>query len=337
MKKSYLIMFVALFMSLYGSIEAQTFLKKELKVENRSKDGFEYKWYLYTYLRGRDTLYAAFDLNGKRITPNSKKNIPVYCGGGIFMCQSNKTDGWGTDYKNIIKIGYNIRGENVFPESLGVTYIYYGGDGFFKLIKRNDYGKQTEALYYANGECLIPFSMGYTLVAYYNDRRCIMGTYTGAAGEIVESHTYSLDGKYYAIGKYYKSGSYSKTSWYDLSDPKELELFNKHKRPAPYAPSAVSGTLQPTPHSEEGSATRQPERRTEPTPQPQPQPRQPQPMQVWVPCACSNQGHAGQCGTCFGSGSLGTGSNPRQCWNCGGSGKCTMCAGQGGHNEIQYR
>ena len=87
---------------------------------------------------------------------------------------------------------------------------------------------------------------------------------------------------------------------------------------------------EPTPQSEKKNEPT-------PTPQPQPQPRQPQPMQVWVPCACSAQGHAGQCGTCLGSGWLGTGSNPRQCWNCGGSGKCTMCAGQGGHNEIQYR
>ena len=336
MKKSYLIMFVALFMSLYGSIEAQTFLKKELKVENRSEDGFEYKWYLYTYLRGRDTLYAAFDLNGKRITPNSmyvnkhRGDIPYYSGGGIFVLLSNKYDGWS----RFVDVGYNTRGELVFPESLMALHISYEGKGLVNVVKRSDYGTFISALYNVKGESIIPFSMGYKLISVYPKDGNIWCEIADANGKTIEQHTYSLDGKYYAIGEY-RYGKYDRTGVYRLSDPDELELFNKYKRPAPYAPSALSDTPQPTPWPEESPAARQPERRTEPTPQPQP--RQLQPMQVWVPCACSNQGYAGQCGTCLGLGWLGTGSNPRQCWNCGGSGKCTMCAGQGGHNEIQYR
>lgn len=65
------LMFVVFFIPVQG----QRLLKKELITNNYEKDGFEYKWYRYMYLQGRDTLYAAFDLNGQRITPNIKKGF----------------------------------------------------------------------------------------------------------------------------------------------------------------------------------------------------------------------------------------------------------------------
>ena len=77
--------------------QAQKLIKKELQTENNEKDGFQYQWNRYTYLQGKDTLDAAFDLNNKRITPNGYrkyekgKGIPGvrYVGGGRFSGSRN--------------------------------------------------------------------------------------------------------------------------------------------------------------------------------------------------------------------------------------------------------
>ena len=182
------LMFVVFFIPVQG----QRLLKKELITNNYEKDGFEYKWYRYMYLQGRDTLYAAFDLNGQRITPNIKKDSPYYTGGGMFIWRNGGKDSWG----NLIYIGYNLKGEKIFSESLEATFVFYSGDGVFILSKRNDYGREINAVFNSRGECLIPFSMGYNFIAYYPEMMCFWCSYKDASGSEIECHTYSADVRY---------------------------------------------------------------------------------------------------------------------------------------------
>jgi hypothetical protein len=145
--------------------QAQKLIKKELQTENNEKDGFQYQWNRYTYLQGKDTLDAAFDLNNKRITPNGYRKYEKekvyqgvrYVGGGRFQVYSKNTDAFG----NMLISGYNVKGECVLPETV-YTSIFYVGDGFFDLTTRNELGKQVAGLYDYNGNCIIPESKGFT-------------------------------------------------------------------------------------------------------------------------------------------------------------------------------
>ncbi|MBO7489432.1 MAG: hypothetical protein J6T88_04050 [Bacteroidales bacterium] len=230
---------------------AQTprFLKKELKESPdyvQKKDGFVYKWYQYSYLLGEDTVYAAFDINGKRITPNSewiysKKHSgakPRYVGGGIFEVLTNINIKSDTLEWNIVK-GYNTKGTIIFPASLKTDFISYSGDGFFVLNYRiiGKYHKDgllfcTKAVYDSNGKCIIPNSLGYNLILYFPEKKIFVCWYADEDYKTDFYRTYTLDGQYFAEGKFTPYGSYSAKSWYNLTEPDDLALFEKHKFPA---------------------------------------------------------------------------------------------------------
>ncbi|MBR6843687.1 MAG: hypothetical protein IKM79_01170 [Bacteroidales bacterium] len=332
MKHIKVLLAFALILTVTMPLQAQKFLKKELKIENEEKDGFEFRWYCYSYLQGQDTLYAAYTLNGDRITPictaigkQHRGCEPWYCGGGIFMYTTEKRNAFG----DILRVGYNLRGEIVFPEDLEATFILYSGDGKFWLEHKTDYGRRIESAYDVNGNCLIPAGLEYNWIGYCPQYNCFWCDYKDASGNKTAGFTYTTDGKYFAEGEYSSSGNYNPTGHYNLSDPKERAIFDKHKKPNPYISTGRSTHTQQQQPVQQQQAQQQ-----QPTPPPQPQPRQPQPMQVWVPCfSC---GGSGQCHICLGGGTSLTNHNSR-CYLCSGTGRCTHCAGQGGHNEIQYR
>lgn len=308
--------------------QAQKLIKKELQTENKEEDGFVYRWYLYTYLSGQDTLYAAFDLAGNRITPNSDYILtnthrgfkPHYCGGGMFMYRMKKKDATGEYY--YIFTGYNMKGELIFPESMDLTFIFYEGDDIFKVYKSVDSEGLIEAAYNSRGEYIIPFSVGCDYISWNGDYNRFWCKIKSGSDEI--HYTYTRDGQYFAEG------------YYNLNDPKELEKFNQHKRRAPWSNSRLtSGSSSTTARSSYQEPSSSSTTTNTSTNNSQTQTRQPQPMQVWVPCYMCHG--SGQCQTCMGQGWLGTATNPRKCWNCGGTGKCTTCGGHAGHNEIQYR
>lgn len=333
-----LLAFAAL-LSVTLPLQAQKFLKKELRIENEEEDGFEFRWYLYSYLQGQDTLYAAFTLTGDRITPNSARvdkyhhgYYPFYCGGGIFKCDVNTII---CGY--VLCEGYNLQGQLVFPSELEFTSVHYEGDGIIILSRPLDYNqdildrRRIDAAYDDKGKCLIPAGLEYNWIAYYPEKKCFWCDYEDVSGNKTACFTYTADGKYFAEGYYYSSGRYDPTSHYDLSNPEERAIFDKHKKPNPYITTNTN-----TPAHPQQPAQQQQVQQQQPTPQPQPQPRQPQPMQVWVPCYGCNG--SGQCHICGGLGWNYTSYDSHAtCTICGGNGKCNMCAGHGGHNEIQYR
>ena len=224
--------------------QAQKLIKKELRTENDEKDGFEYRWYLYTYLSGQDTLYAAFDMDGNRITPNSsyidnkhRGYKPYYCGGGMFMCKMKKKDATG-EYN--ICTGYNVKGELIFPESMELSFIHYRGDEIFIVTKGAEIhsGREIWAAYNSRGEYIIPFSVGYNWIGWYGGFNCFWCKIKSGSDDI--EYTYTRDGQYFAEGKYDRSGSYDKKSHYLLNDPEELAIFNQHKRRATWNNSKLS-------------------------------------------------------------------------------------------------
>lgn len=236
-------------LSFAANAQTPRFLKKELKESPdyvQKKDGFVYKWYQYSYLLGEDTVYAAFDINGKRITPNSewiysKKHSgakPRYVGGGIFEVLTNINIKSDTLEWNIVK-GYNTKGTIIFPASLKTDFISYSGDGFFVLNYRiiGKYHKDgllfcTKAVYDSNGKCIIPNSLGYNLILYFPEKKIFVCWYADEDYKTDFYRTYTLDGQYFAEGKFTPYGSYSAKSWYNLTEPDDLALFEKHKFPA---------------------------------------------------------------------------------------------------------
>ena len=230
-------------LSFAANAQTPRFLKKELKESPnyiQETDGFVYKWYQYSYLLGEDTVFAAFDINGKRITPNSewiyKKDHsgyePRYVGGGIFDMIAktvNKTDNgeW------LVVKGYNTKGVLVFPPSLKASYIYYAGDGLFTLTHhidgRNAYGNGRTAYsaYNSAGKCIVPDTLEYSHISCYPSHFICDGNNKDFC------RTYTPDGKYFAEG-YFSSynGKYDATRWYNLTEPDDLALFEKHKFPA---------------------------------------------------------------------------------------------------------
>ena len=240
--KTKILLIALLCLAFAANAQTPRFLKKELKESPnyiQEKDGFVYKWYQYSYLLGEDTVFAAFDINGKRITPNSewiyKKDHsgyePRYVGGGIFDMIAktvNKTDNgeW------IVVKGYNTKGVLVFPPSLKASYISYFGDGLFTLTHHIDgrnadgNGRTAYSAYNSAGKCIVPDTLEYSYISCYPSHiKC-----DGKNKDFCR--TYTPDGKYFAEGYFYSNGSYNATMWYVLSDPKELPLFEKHKFPA---------------------------------------------------------------------------------------------------------
>lgn len=170
-------------------LQAQKLIKKELQTENNDKDGFQYQWNKYTYVLGKDTLEAAYDKNGKRITPNGYRKgrgYPGirYTGGGRFQVKSKKEDAFG----NLLISGYNVKGECVLPETI-YTYMFYEGDGLFSLTTHDELGKMMVGLYDYKGNCIIPESKGF--IYFY------LGYEDFIKGEIDDNHAalFDLNGK----------------------------------------------------------------------------------------------------------------------------------------------
>ncbi len=359
MKKIILLFPLLLALIVPNCVDAQRLIGKELMMEDPSiyKDDKIYQWVRYTYVMGTDTLYAAFDINGKRITPNTK--WVYYCGGGVFEVNSKKKNKFG----GYIVSGYDTDGKCIFPltltELLGCSSISHIGYGLFELTTRIAEKKFVHSLYNKNGECLIPKEMGFIYVTIDSEDdlkyiECFIeknssGKYIHAAydfdGKVMMPKSWGYTRIYYSEGywncvdasgnnvtyskdlKYVADGYYSKDY---------ASKFNQNKRSNPnyngpynfnpnYRPSSNSYTPQ------------QPQ-----TQQPQQQQtirieRDPVPMQVWKQClGC---GGSGQCQTCNGQGwRFLTNSQPHaQCITCGGNGRCNMYAGQGGHYEVEYK
>lgn len=162
--KSIRVLLLVMAALLYVPLQAQKLIKKELQTENETEDGFQYQWNKYTYILGKDTLDAAFDMNGKRITPNGYRKYEKgkaypgvrYTGGGRFQVYSKNTDAFG----NRLISGYNVKGECVLPET-HFTFMSYLGHGFFALSTRNELGKEVSGVYDYKGNCIIPESKGF--------------------------------------------------------------------------------------------------------------------------------------------------------------------------------
>lgn len=355
-------------------VDAQRLIGKELKSSDPSlyNDDKVYQWVRYTYVMGTDTLDAAFDINGKRITPNGYRPKKVryykgvdYCGDGVFEVYSKKKDKFG----NAIVSGYDTDGKCIFPltlmELLDCSSISYIGYGLFELITKFA-EKNVYSLYNKKGECLIPKEMGFIYVTIESEDdlkyiECFIEK--NSSGKHIHA-AYDLDGKvvmpkslgytyiYYSEGYWNcddasgNSVTYSKDLKYvadGFYSKKNASEFNQKKRSNPnyngpynfnpnYRPSSNSYTPQQP-------QTQQPQQQTQ---QPQQQQtirieRDPVPMQVWK--SCYGCGGSGQCQTCYGQGwRFLTNSQPHaQCITCGGNGRCNMCAGQGGHYKVEYK
>lgn len=174
------LMLVAVFSM--APLQAQKLIKKELQTENNEEDGFQYQWNRYTYVQGKDTLDAAFDLNNKRITPNGYRKYEKgkvyqgvrYVGGGRFQVYSKNMDAFG----NKLISGYNVKGECVLPETV-YTYMNYLGSGLFGLYSRDDLGKSIGGLYDNKGNCIISETRRYD--------------YFGKEGNYIECHSADVE------------------------------------------------------------------------------------------------------------------------------------------------
>lgn len=277
------------------------YLDKQLKEYNNCYGNI--KWYQYRYLQGKDTIYAAFDLDGNRITPNSDfvyeeghhGSVP-FVSGGIFIWESKDTCING---RHIIA-AYNIHGDEIVPVSMGVFSISRSPDGIMVLTKRDDADNKFEAAYDSEGRKIIPFSAGHKSINYYDDKA---PKYFWCDDRDGSEYTYSENGQFYATG------------WLDLTNSEKKSVFEatKHKSPW-YKQNDVENNNQEKKKIEPDS----------------------KPMQTWTPCPMCN--NSGKCTTCDGQGWrwVSNGNPHAQCINCGGSGRCTMCAGQGGHYEVKY-
>ncbi len=153
-----------------NDIWSQTLINKEL-MNSSNENGRVFQWVKQTYVVGRDTVCAAFNLNGKRITPNgfySKKGRGVYyVGNGVFGVCLKKKDKHG----NYIHTAYNTDGKCIISEMLAELSCfndYYtpsesAGTGLFTAISYLDVtGKERVcALYNTKGECLISKDEGF--------------------------------------------------------------------------------------------------------------------------------------------------------------------------------
>jgi hypothetical protein len=367
MKKIILLFPLLLALIVPNCADAQRLIGKKLMTEDPPLNDNDkvYQWVMYTYVMGTDTLDAAFDINGKRITPNGyrpkkgRENGVYHCGGGVFGVKSKKKDKFG----NAIVSGYDTDGKCIFPltlmELLDCTRIHHIGYGLFAMKTKIAEKKSVYSLYNNKGECLIPKEMGFEMIFVWGEedlKYIDCSTEKNSSGKKINA-AYDLDGKvvipkswgytwiHYSEGYWLcndASGnyvSYSKDLKYVADgyyDKDYASKFNQNKRSNPNynGPYNLNPNYRPSSNSY--------------TPQ-QPQTQQPQqqqtiriehdpvPMQVWKQCyGC---GGSGQCQTCNGQGwRFLTNSQPHaQCITCGGNGRCNMCAGQGGHYEVEYK
>lgn len=225
-----------------------------------SIDKIEYKWYEYIFLKGEDTAYAAFDLNGNRLTPNSEilngkpnqdntnnaseessesfhhenGDRPYYRGNKLFMCNTKKVDAFG---EQIVE-GY-IDGECVFPSSLGAVGMASRSPHLIALCFHDEYGNGVGAIYDLQGEVIIPkeFGCGWFFQVW---NRCIYGEkdkYVDGKEKTVY-YTFTLDGKYYAEGRY------------NLNDPDKLQEFDAKREPTPWFKSETYTKPEPSPSAD---------------------------------------------------------------------------------------
>ena len=353
--------------------DAQRLIGKELMTSDPSlkNDDKVYQWVMYTYVMGTDTLDAAFDINGKRITPNGyrpkkeRNKCVYYCGGGVFSVKSKKKDKFG----NVIVSGYDTDGKCIFPltlmELLDCTWIYHIGYGLFEMETKIAEGKKVYSLYNKKGECLIPKEMGFEFINIMGEEdlkyiSCDTEFPGKKSYEKAIKAAYDLEGKvmmpkswgytciYYSEGywhcndasgnkvTYSKDLKYVADGYYSKNRTSE---FNQKKRSNPNynGPYNFNPNYRPSSNSytPQQPQTQQPQQqqtiRIERDPIPV------QAVQVWKQCyGC---GGSGQCQTCDGQGwRFLTLSQPHaQCITCGGNGRCNMCAGQGGHYEVEYK
>ena len=367
MKKIILLFPLLLALIVPNCVDAQRLIGKELKSSDPSiyKDDKVYQWVMYTYVMGTDTLDAAFDINGNRITPNGyrpkkgRSNGVYYCGGGVFAMKSKKKGKFG----GYIVSGYDTDGKCIFPltltELLDCVWIYHIGYGLFELQTFVGEKQSVFSLYNKKGECLIPKENGFfhSLVEGEADLKYVICmTKKNSSGKIIDA-AYDFDGKvvmpkslgytyiYYSEGywncddvsgnkvTYSKDLKYVADGFYSNYSASE---FNQKKRSNPN----YNGPYNFNPNYRPNSNSYTPQQPQ--TQQPQQQQtirieRDPVPMQVWKQCyGC---GGSGQCQTCYGQGwRFLTNSQPHaQCITCGGNGRCNMCAGQGGHYEVEYK
>lgn len=379
MKKLILLFPLLLALIVPNCANAQRLIGKELMTSDPSlkNDDKVYQWVMYTYVMGTDTLDAAFDINGKRITPNGyrpkkvRDNGVYYCGGGVFSVYSKKKDKFG----NAIVSGYDTDGKCIFPltlmELLDCKWIHHIGYGLLKMETKIAEGKEVYSVYNKKGECLIPKEMGFEFICVMDKEdikyiKCstVSPSKNSYGKEIIAA--YDLDGKVVMPKSWgytwiaYKEGywhckdasgnvlTYSKDLKYVADgyyDKDYASEFNQKKRSNPNynGPYNFNPNYRPSSNSytPQQPQTQQPQQRTQ-TQQPQQQQtirieRDPVPMQVWK--SCYGCGGSGQCQTCYGQGwRFLTNSQPHaQCITCGGNGRCNMCAGQGGHYEVEYK
>lgn len=188
-----------------NNLSSQTLINKELK-SSSNENGRVFQWVKQTYVVGRDTVCAAFDLNGKRITPNgikSKKGRGVYyVGDGVFGVCLKKKDKHG----NYIHTAYNTEGKCIISETLAELSCFNSynflsksaGLGMFCALSYLDESRNgsVESLYNTKGECLIPKDEGFTYIFFkeYSELKFIH-CWTYINGKKVNEAVYDITGK----------------------------------------------------------------------------------------------------------------------------------------------
>lgn len=346
---------------------AQRLIGKELKSEDPSVyyDDRVYQWVMYTYVLGTDTLDAAFDINGKRITPNGYRYEYAkgvnYKGGGVFEVRSKKKDKFGRS----IYSGYTIDGKSIFPQTLmellGCVGIFHIGNGLFELQTFVAEKKSVLSLYNKKGECLIPKEMGFNDYFIFGEADlkyvyCQMGDYgngTCAAydlnGKVVIPKSCGYTYIYYSEGFWHckdaskNNSTYSKDLRYVAEGyfyKEKANEFNEKKRSNPNYNGPYNFGPGYSESNSDDRYTPNPPSPNPPTPDP-PKPNTPKPdpvpVQVWKACGMCSGG--GVCYMCNGAGGYYFGVNAKwmECTACHGLKRCTFCAGQGGHYEVEYR
>lgn len=157
-----------------NDISSQTLINKELK-SSSNENGRVFQWVKQTYVVGRDTVCAAFDLNGKRITPNGFGKWGVgYVGEGIFSVWLKKKNKDG----HHICTAYNTEGKCIISETLAELsgfYFYFvehpimSGLGVFQAESQNSEKKRVWSLYNTKGECLISKDEGFTTMLFIKE------------------------------------------------------------------------------------------------------------------------------------------------------------------------
>ena len=237
MKKIILLFPLLLALIVPNCVDAQRLIGKELNSEDPSyNDDKVYQWVRYTYVMGTDTLDAAFDINGKRITPNGYRpkkgrNKGVhYCGGGVFSVQSEKKDKFG----NAIVSGYDTDGKCIFPltlmELLDCTWIYHIGCGLFRMETKMTEKKSVYSLYNKKGECLIPKEMGFEVIFVFlceEDLNYIFCTTESPGKKSYEKAidaAYDLDGKVVMPKSWGYTWIYYREGYWHCEDASENEV-----------------------------------------------------------------------------------------------------------------